>query len=136
MRPPKLLPILLIQNFKWLIFIILLVFTNLVLSSSNQCDGDSCQNYGHKQEDIYDNGIATEDLINIGLSLIFCFIGTCASSGDLIWTAILYLYLMILAWYWASDKTEELGAAVKKLYFQKPDEKKKTRGQFHYRNEL
>ena len=79
----KLLPVLLIKNFKCLILIVLIVFANLVFSSSDQCDGDSCQNYGHTEEDIYDEGIATEDLINIGLSLIFCFIGTCASSGNL-----------------------------------------------------
>ena len=83
MKSKKILPLILIKNFKCLILIVLIVFTNLALSSSEQCEGDSCQKYGHIEEDIYDEGIATEDLINIGLSLIFCFIGTCASSGNL-----------------------------------------------------
>ena len=86
------------------------------------------------EEDISITDMQTEDIQRLIASFIFCVIGTLASDGNMFWTMILFIYMILMGLWWASDKQEELAEmGQKRLEAAKSAPNERKRGSFHYK---
>ncbi|CBY35094.1 unnamed protein product [Oikopleura dioica] len=52
--------------------------------------------------------LSSEDIQRLLAGFIICVIGTLAHKGDIFWTLMFFLSILICGIWWASDKTESL----------------------------
>jgi len=86
-----------------------------------------------------DDSLTTEEIQRLAAAFVFCIIGTLASRGNLIWTAVLYAYLFAMFYWWAYDKHDDIidsFVKVKTVSDERNAEKQRQRsGGYYYKTE-
>lgn len=86
-----------------------------------------------------EESLTTEEIQRLAAAFIFCIIGTLASRGNLIWTAVLYAYLFAMFYWWAYDKHDDIidsFVKVKTVSDERNAEKQRQRsGGYYYKTE-
>jgi len=59
-------------------------------------------------EDISITDMSWDDVQRLVAAFVFCIIGTLASNGNMVWTLLMFAYLVAMWFWWASDKQDEL----------------------------
>lgn len=67
------------------------------------------------REDVVDDSLSNEDIMRLAIAFFMCILGTAAASGSIFWNLIFFLCLILLALWWASDKSDEILAKILKL---------------------
>jgi len=91
------------------------------------------------EEEIFTEELTTEEIQRLAAAFVFCIIGTLASRGNLIWTAVLYAYLFAMFYWWAYDKHDDIidsFVKVKTSNEERNAEKQRQRsGGYYYKTE-
>jgi len=86
-----------------------------------------------------EESLTTEEIQRLAAAFVFCIIGTLASRGNLIWTAVLYAYLFAMFYWWAYDKHDDIidsFVKIKTVNDERNAEKQRQRsGGYYYKTE-
>ena len=75
------------------------------------------KNIDVEEENISITDMSWDDIQRLLAAFVFCIIGTLASNGNMVWTLLMFAYLVAMWFWWASDKQEELHNMWAKKYW-------------------
>ena len=85
------------------------------------------ENFPESNEDISITDMSWDDVQRLVAAFVFCIIGTLASNGNMVWTLIMFAYLVAMWFWWANDKQDELHNMWAKKYWVWAFEKRFTK---------